>query len=737
METEANNSLSSDTSTVSSQEPINSTPKSRKKLFMIGIGFLGVILIVGVVGAIFGTKKNQSQNISPEKNTNNVPSSQKSFANLVSGAIVYGFWSGDSSVINVLDIATNKNEPLAVLPINIKHIKIISPEKFFYIKNTDVYDRGTQIVMYDINSKKETVILFADDTFGIDDYVLSSDGKYLSAWEAKNGTDTRLLGGRSRVYSVNTATQEKHLLYDETPTPSTPVHYPIAVKSSGEVFTDRFLPNSGAGWGYGMSMIDFAGLDSTDIPSMVNGTYSTQPVVSPDGKKLVFVGYNGKKGPGEEVVNGFRRAILFPNTIETFDLSSLSRNTIQEAQGSGIYSSAVWSPNNGNILYVLVGDTNTSSGTYVYNVTTHIASRILKPADSSTSSVLAVVQAQFPGLVALVSEELTSSSVASNLGSFYSGLSSSMYLLGQSASDKKELALDGHFTQPIDIMPQSFFMAVKSARVADVAKQRENLQLETFSIKANLAPEREGQQSDPQPDLEDTPACHARAAAICNPKCGTNFVNDLALLSLGYRAPMGAVCFVQCFQSFRRIWGCMDSPLYLYGEKDTKVQVQVGTAIESPNATYTSEKGFNISLLGDGNFQANGKTVSSLSFDYTSPVKKLVRPNYGSIVEKSKIEQTIKEYALKFGLNARETRDVVSYAKANLKSSYTLISFYDDAMSKKVLPLYFDPMPDHYRNIVFYFERFDHEPEFSVAPPIFEKVDHSGFSAVEISYILK
>ena len=65
------------------------------------------------------------------------------------------------------------------------------------------------------------------------------------------------------------------------------------------------------------------------------------------------------------------------------------------------------------------------------------------------------------------------------------------------------------------------------------------------------------------------------------------------------------------------------------------------------------------------------------------------------------------------------------------------ISHFSNAISKKLLPLYFTPNPDSYTNIVFYVNDSGVIYDDNPSEPEFEEIERSGFTAVEISYIIR
>jgi len=177
------------------------------------------------------------------------------------------------------------------------------------------------------------------------------------------------------------------------------------------------------------------------------------------------------------------------------------------------------------------------------------------------------------------------------------------------------------------------------------------------------------------------------------------------------------------------------SPLYLYGKVGDKVTVNVLTPVSDTNPTHDGK--LTATLQRGGNMQVNGKSYDSIDFNYKSAIKRLPQLKYGAIVAKSEVRPTLREYAQKLGLNENETSDLLQYGQSVVTSDYVFLSFFDHETSHAILPITFDPKPDVYRNIVFYFKNLDQKPNYSIQPPKFVKIERKGFTAIEISGIVE
>lgn len=649
-----------------------------------------------------------------ESNNDNLPSKKQ-----YPYAIVYGLWSGNNSVVKAVDLASGKTHVLATLPSTVKKISVLSAKELLFINQLNDYDHGKQLVLYNISTKASEVIYTASEGFGIDDYVLSPDTKYIATWEVKFAPNSAILrGGYSRVFTLDREqSTAKHLIYDEQQQASLPIHYPRAITNTGEVFLDTFLPDSGAGWAYGMSRSDFSGTKKEDISSMQGGTYGTQPSLSPNGNMLVFSGYDGTKGPGTEVKNGFRQSLLTPNTVEIYNTDTNTREKLSGLANTNIYMTANWDSMTGNIIFSVLSPNGNNDGLYIYDLNTHDIKKIVL-GRSNTMSFIGMIKKD----TILVGSEDTAQSVLGNLGESYASPFTSFALLVNDMSLSVEIT--DSYMQYIALVPSVYVASLPevlgtttSAGVTSFSDALKNLQLQTFYFKPTLAPGRVNQQSGGR--------CRDLSEAQCEALGGV----------YGSKDDERSICHNNpAIRKSEKI--CYDSPLYLYGKVGQKVQVQVNTLIYS--SIPKSSGAYTVILKEAQKLEVEGKIYESIKYDYVSGISRVKPPLYGKIVSSDKVANTLQEYANALGLNVKESRDLISWGLSNLKTPYVFISFFDQKTSEMILPISFNPQPDSYLNIVFYMKGYETYPLVEPSLPVFpSRFIRKGLTAVEISGIVE
>lgn len=438
----------------------------------------------------------------PFDNTESPPPQLSEAINISPHTLIYGSWSAGSSFVVAYDLTTGKEGVIAKLPDNIKNISVPSSNTLLYINKTDRRDYGSEIVQYDLLSKKPTVIYRASDSFGIDKYILSPDTKQMAVWEVQvNEESQRLRNGRSRVYTAMVGEVGKNLIYDEIATDDNPIRYPIAILNNGTVFMDRFLPNSGAGWAYGMSVSNFIGTQRTDITSMQNGTYASKPVLSPDGQYLVFIGYNGNNGDGKTIVDGFRRAIVQANTVELLNTQSRLRTKLENLPLSNIYTAVSWVGDSNNLLIASNNRQEAQTGNLFYDQETKTPTLL-----SSPSNIEGHLLQQLSQSAWLYGLKNKSFSTIGNLGNEYDSPYTLFSVYNPHTKKITPLRTESDLMQLIAVLPAtsfgSFQLLAEREQPAD-----ENLLLQTFTVKTQLAPTREELQSSPVPDNNMYASC--------------------------------------------------------------------------------------------------------------------------------------------------------------------------------------------------------------------------------------
>ncbi len=732
---------------------------SKKTLILIA-GFL--ILIVMVILGVLLSKDSSDQakqaqideqnaKLENIKKQTNLPSSKES-----TSTIVYGAWTGQQSVIKSVDLLSGKSVSIAALPINIKKVSILSPKQFVYIDQTNAQDHGKQIVRFGIKEKTSEVIIVSDEGYGIDDYVISPNKRYMAVWEIALAPSSQILfGGRSRVYAVDLLNPtSKHLIYNELAT--SPIHYPRAILNNGRLFTDKFLPNDpngGAGWSYGMGVSDFEGKDKKDLSQMENGTYGTQPSISSNGKFLVFAGYDGTLGDGKAAKDGYRQAILKPNTVELLDTDTLERTKLPNLPNTSTYISADWDNITGNILLTIIPTDPEKTGLYFYDLTSHNTKQINIPGnDQATYSYVSTLSnGKF-----LIGKADESASSLGNLGDGYAPSLSQLFSFDPSANTAGEIPIDNIFVQYITTLPQNYFANVLGFTAyaaattpipqptfidlySDKNATKQNLQLYTFLFKQDLTQTRETQQSTPvaTPTPTSAPTIPPRGdAPTREPFKFPETINCWDLAQAQCHTTKRNTCVKNARIKLKEQGKCNQSPLYLYGQAGQQVKVVIQTPVQNAIPSYGN--GYDVTIQDAGKMEIKGQIYNAITYDYKSNLRRVAAPRTGTISKLSEVSKVLQEYAKKLGLNEKETADLVNSAKQKLASPYILISFYDQATSEQILPLSFYPEPDNYLNVVFYFKELDEKPNYTPIPPVFPALlNRTGLTAVEVSEIVE
>lgn len=714
--------------------------KQNKRIILIVgavTGFFFVLLTFVISILILSTKNLTTQQDSQTVNTTSQVTSLKN--NRQNDLLIYGTWTKDSSIIKTINLTTKEETTLATLPLNIKRVNVLDSKRIIYINQTDDRDFGKEISSYSITSKTTNTVANADEGFGIDKYFLSPNKRYLTTFEiALKPNSSVMLGATTRIYSIDLLVPGvKNLILEEVSSENNPIHYPIAITNSGEIYFDKYIPNSGANWARGMSVSNFDGTQKQELSQVQDSTYATQPILSPKGDKLIFSGYDGKYGPGTNIVDGLRQAILTPNTVEILDVKTKIRQKLPNLPNSDTYNFAFWDIQSGNPIIGIISKKE-RIGTYEYDLTSNTYKKLRFMNDPTIPSV---VLATFSDGQVIKGQYSTSTSIG-NLGEYYARLFSNFYLVDQNDQKEESISSANNLKQFITIIP-SFYLTKSNVLGAET---KDTLQLETFLpfIKVNLKPIRLKQQStpivtttpsQPKPTPEEEPPpkkCDITKSGQCRHDALKNLPPGTDVNSKEY---LDYVAECNANSSVTIDITCADTPLYLYGNYGQKINVKIGRTVFNSIPEYIN--GFDVSLLNDGKMEINGKIYNSIYYDFElqSP---FIPPNYGIIVSKEKIEEAIYYYAKNLGLNQKETLDLIKVTKNKIDSPFVFVSFFNQQESEQILPIDFNPKPNAYLNVVFYFRKLYQNPNYTPILPTFPKTftRDNNFTAVEISEIV-
>lgn len=691
---------------------------------------LVAILAFGLlIGGVFYAASNTSK-VSVVNDENE----SVNFKSVAPYSFVYGYWVGDSTRVNAANLSNGNIYEVASLPYNIKKVTATSPNSLIFINKTDLKDHGSEISTYNTSTGNTQSLVKAADGFGIDDYVVSPNKRYLATWEVVVPEGGQLSQGVSRVYTVDLQNPNvKNLIYNENLIGTTYAHYPIGITDSGEVFYDTFEPNAGIGWANGMSYSNIDGTVKQDLPQVARGTYGTQPRMSSDGKTIVFAGYDGARGPGNDDVDGYRRAVVAMNSIDTLDTATKTRTKIPNLSPENIYDNVEWSPVSNDIFYTVESKNPNDEGQYVYNLNLSFANKLNLP-DSKNGQDFVI--APFKNGKFLDATYNQSQAAVANLGQQYSDSITSVNVYDRNSKESTPINLGNQFVQFIGLVPNNDYTTSQVAgSIEEDAKDSGQLQINSFDLKPTIVPVREEQQtkvptssSNPKPKTSPTP--RPVYGANC-PKKEVNkcYTTDFARCRTLGKAPE------DCCPTSHPVGdrACLGSPLYLYGNEGQNVSVVVNTATHNSNISGNGK--YSGILTGNGGINIGGNIYENIDFDYNSALRRLPRLDYGKTVKASDLNSTIKDFGSKLGLNQKEIDDIIKKVdRENISSRYMFVSFFNDEASKAILPISFKPEPDVYRNIVFYLKPVA-EPIVAKLPQ-FSSFTRSGFTAVEVSYIL-
>ncbi|HLD01813.1 MAG TPA: hypothetical protein VJC10_02955 [Patescibacteria group bacterium] len=748
------------------EQPIPRSPQSAVHQWSNPRGLIVFIIVLVTLssGAVLGISGVADEFLA--SNTDQKISSNQE--RISSDMIVYGSWAKDTTEIISYDLSSGSEFVLAELPKESKKVTVLSSSSLLFINKVDeLTDAGSELARYSLLDNTIRPEIQASAGMEIDDYVLSPNGVYVAVWETapKVGT-TVLLGGRSRVRTFNTQTKESFELYNETFSLQNPVHYPSAVTDDGSVFLDSFTPNTGAGWAYGVTTANIDGSQKEALPSMLEGTYGTKLFPSPRGTFVAFAGYDQSKGSGMQLVNGFRRALVFTNTIEMLNTQTKERIRIVEPDAGVLYGKIEWDQEGNNLLYATLSKDATKQGEFIYN----IATKQIKRIDDNTNEF--IVSTLSDGQI-LTGVRDTTPTATGNLGATYSSPFSSFSVINQATQKTIPIDTKTRRMQFIALKPAGYFgIASAFENVIEDSSTKDNLQLELLPITPK--PPTEDRHNNPPPEdpvVEPTPTIAPEVPVPTDtpqptqgiprqpageprptdkpdptptpptePKINCHQLATVQCESLGYDRQVNLDEYGRCVEywqdTYKQSGQCNSSPLWLYGPSGTTISVAIQTPVFDTDPVQNGK--FVATFEKGGMLQVQNQRVNSISFNYSPALRRFAAPEKGVVTSKNNLAHTLASFAKQLGLTKEETDELVLSSTKKITSPYVFVSFFDESFSKALLPISFTPQPDTYINIVFYFRQlWSTSSTNSLAPQFPEVPRRKGITAVEISTVIE
>lgn len=427
---------------------------NKKSLIICGAALVLLLILLSVILA-FAMDKPATKNENTAK-----PKEQATEKTQVaknpddSQTIVYGVWTSQQSVIRTVNTKTDETKTLVSLPLAVKKISVLNNKSLIYIDHIDDNEYGKRVSIYNLQQKQITTNIPAAPGLSIADYVLSPNKRYLALWEVSLGPDGKTLaGGQSALHTIDlTKPTVDNKLFNE-PFATIPVHYPRAILNDGTVFTDTYLPTNvqgDPGWENGLSVIDFDGTNQKDIAAATAGTYSSQPVLSPDQKYLLFTGYDGSSGDGTATRNGVRQAILSANTVEILNTSSLKRFKLPNLPAGTLYGTPQWDNFTGDPIIPILSSTSTQRGIYAYDLGKQSLTKLPFTFPGS------IFLAQLPKAQTLIGTQSTDKANLGNLGPTDTYAFTQLSIVSANA-EPEYLSAEDPYIQYITVLPGNYF----------------------------------------------------------------------------------------------------------------------------------------------------------------------------------------------------------------------------------------------------------------------------------------
>lgn len=617
----------------------------------------------------------------------------------VTTTVIYASYGANDVLVGATNIDGSNTTTIAKLPREIKFIRVLDREHLIFIGDTDEADRGKEIVKLNIPTAEAQVLVRADGDWKIDNYLLSPDKTYLAWWEIKPdpGFENLHRNFASRVYiaPINNP-EQKVLVTDEHTGPGIRIHLPKFFDKQNRLYLDAFEAEQYAFY-LGLFRVGPNGGPLEEVPELGENQYNSDPVLSPDGKFLLFTDYDSSapvqlSGGGS---GSARKEAVNRNRLVIYDLETETKETLLGSGNGNLYAHPYWSHDGQKVAFEAYKIVAKDDGSLVAEQdgikSLDLATRELIDPDTDQT----VTNVQLLGF-AYDNTHLvfvTTTAMVGSLGPRYS----------QVPEEYLAVNLTDNSLSKITIVPRGMQQFVSLAQKSPgdplaVAPPLEefrpmaarSLQLGTFKLKALVR-------------------------SRSNPR--TDCINDWQ--KKGY-------------PSYEACEAC---PIYIYTDKTRPVHIETSAKIFNANIKPQPD-GWRLLAREDGTLVSlDGQQFSSLRFDLKTKVP--TRPTNGWVVSQNKIEEKLVEYAKLVGLEGKELDDFISFWQENLPSSpYYFISHFTGADAAAFLPLLVDPQPDRLVNIVFYLKKLD-GPYFAKSYHPNNSIKREGYTVVSWSALVE
>lgn len=177
--------------------------------------------------------------------------------------------------------------------------------------------------------------------------------------------------------------------------------------------------------------------------------------------------------------------------------------------------------------------------------------------------------------------------------------------------------------------------------------------------------------------------------------------------------------------------------LYLYPEKEEKVEVKLGEEI-AVTASYPAYRGgWSVIAQPDGElFDAHsGRRMPYLFWEGHSYV--LPSETKGFVVKGAEVREFLEKTLPQLGLNEKETRDFVTVWAPKLNSSpYYFLTFLERSVADRYYPLNIQPQPDTTIRVLMDYRPLN-APMYVAPLELAQALERRGFTAVEWGVVVR
>lgn len=240
------------------------------------------------------------------------------------------------------------------ITITAKQIKLLDENRFLFLGQTDFYDRGDGIYLWQDRGKPAKIVS-PTDGFLIERFILSPSKNEVVFWETEK--DGPFSQTRSRIVKVSLSKSSKTPLFEQLLGDEN--LYPLFwSKATDRIYFDSYSSNR-QGVMRGVFSANSDGREVRAVPGLSKEEYGCLPILSPNQDWVAFTSISPKTKDKIKAPAGFeefiRSPLLNPNQVKILNLKTGDVRVLKEDLSGKTFYNPTWSADQKKLAFEVKG----------------------------------------------------------------------------------------------------------------------------------------------------------------------------------------------------------------------------------------------------------------------------------------------------------------------------------------------------------------------------------------------